>query len=286
MLSLLVVGLLPHESGKTTFASSLVEEAKERGIDVGVSKPVSGFSGWYQYDYVVKSIEKRLLIGEDVYRLHEAAKSSDPIEIESPVVSLLLTPDPERVEWKSAAYTSLALQYLILAVRVTNINQSRHYYVPQNIERTTTTLRKEVEKLVAAVNPRQIGVEDIERLLLASRKDADECLNYIKQKHEFTVIESYNNAAAPTTGSVESDIVVAIAPGKAAVFSGSNYRKAIIALSDLKEPWKVTTEDIIPLLHPEKTIELKPGKTEGVLDSLLYYMEKTTREPDWKPLNA
>lgn len=273
MPSLLVVGLLPHESGKMTFATLLVEEAKERGIDVGVSKPVSSFNVWYQYDCVVKSIEKRILIGEDVYKLHEAAKSSDPIEIESPVVSLLLTPDPERVEWKSTAYTSLALPYLILLVRVTGIKRSEHYYVPENIERTTTTLKKEVEKLVAAINPRRISLEDVERLLLASRKDADECLDYIEQRHEFTVIESYNNAAAPTAGSVDSDVVVAVAPGKAAVFSGSDYRKAITALSDLKEPWKVTTEDVLPLLHPEETIELKPGKTEGVLDLLFTYME-------------
>lgn len=87
------------------------------------------------------------------------------------------------------------------------------------------------------------------------------------------MIESYNNAAAPTAGSVDSDVVVAVAPGKAAVFSGNDYRKAIIALSDLKEPWKVTTEDVLPLLHPEKTIELKPRKTEGVLDLLFTYME-------------
>ncbi|WP_231845533.1 hypothetical protein [Pyrococcus abyssi] len=47
MTSVLIVGVLPYDSGKTTLAIKLVREAIEEGFDVGVSKPVGGFNGWY-----------------------------------------------------------------------------------------------------------------------------------------------------------------------------------------------------------------------------------------------
>jgi len=62
MTSALIVGLLPYDSGKTTFARSLVKELVESGVDVGILKPISGISGWYQYDYIVKSIEMDFLL--------------------------------------------------------------------------------------------------------------------------------------------------------------------------------------------------------------------------------
>ncbi len=269
MPSLLVVGILPHDSGKTTLATSLIEEAVERGIDVGVSKPVSGFNGWYQYEYLAKSIEHHVLIGEDAHKLHKSAKSSEPIEIESPLTVLLIPPDPEKVGWRSSTYTAITYQHQVAIVRVSSIANTKHYYIPENIRRLTRPLRKEVEKLISVVNPESLNIRDVDKLLVKSRKKADECLNYIKRNHELTVIESYNNFAAPTAGSLDSDIVIAVAPSKAAIFKGEDYKKAVTVLSSLKEPWKIVTEDILPLLHPEKIMEFGPGKVERIFDIVL-----------------
>lgn len=273
MSSILVVGVLPYDSGKTTMATSLIEEAVERGIDVGVSKPVSAFNGWYQYEYLAKSIESRLLIGEDAHRLHKSAKSTDPIEIESPQTVLLLPPDPEKVGWRSSTYTAITYQRQVAVVRVTSLEGTKHYYVPENIKLLTKPLRKEAEKLTSAVNPEPLNARSVDKLLLESRKMADECLNYIKRNHELTFVESYNNFAAPTAGSLDSDVVVAVAPSKAAIFKGEDYRKAVTVFSSMKEPWKTVTEDILPLLRPEKVVEFGPGGAEGVLDLILKVIE-------------
>jgi predicted P-loop ATPase/GTPase len=279
-IQVLVVGLLQHDSGKTTLTEALVIDAIERGFDVGISKPVSAMSGWYQYDCILRSIEYGMLIGEDLYRLHEAADSSDPLEIEGPVVSLLMPPDPERVNWESSAYLAYSLADQIVVVRVTNIGESRHFYIPVNLRRLSNTLRKEVKRLLISLHPRPIEVEQefTSKILLNSYEMSDECLEYIVNKHEFIAVESYNNAAAPTRGSLNANAVIAVAPSKAAVFDGNLYRKALIAISGIKEPWQTTTEEVLQLLKPSRTLDLRPTldkikRVEGLLDSILEFIK-------------
>ncbi|MFO7968183.1 MAG: ATPase [Archaeoglobaceae archaeon] len=272
---ILVVGLLPFDSGKTSMACSLISEARERGYDVGVSKPLSSMSGWYQHSCVDRSIDYGKLIGSDIYKLHEAAASSDPIEHEAPVVSLLMPPDPERVEWESKEYLGMNLPSQLVVIRVTNMKGTKHYYVPPNAERLTNTMKEEVRKVVDSVeNPVEADLEFVNELLFNSYVIADEFLKSVADKHDLMIVESYNNAAAPTAKSLNTRSVIAIAPGKAAIYSGELYRKALTAVSSIKEPWKTTAEEILKLMRPFKTIELKPSSSErisfeGILDSIV-----------------
>jgi len=267
-MNVLITGFLPYDSGKTTLAKSLIEEAYERGIDIGFSKPVSGINGWYQYEYIVKSIKARLLIGEDLFKLHTAAKSSDPIEYEGPVVTLLLPPNPERVGWDVSLYTSVSLPNQISVIRISDLEKTRHYYIPSNIERTVVSLKNEIERFLNIVNAKPIEAEKSVELLLNSRSIADKCLHYLKKRHEFFVIESYSNAAAPTANSLEVDVVSVVAPGKVAVFSGNDYKRAVLALSSIREPWRVTTEEVISLLNPALTLDIEPKKEFRILDGI------------------
>jgi len=264
-LMILVVGLLPYDSGKTTLAKSLVLKARELGVDVGVSKPITAVNGWYQYESVLRSMELGVLVGNDIYSLHSAANSSDPIEVEGAVVSLLMPPDPERIGWQSSAYTALSLFDQVVCIRVTEIGsegveETRHFYAPSNIHKLSDTLKSEVQKLLDSLRPEAVEVtqEQVEGILLNSYKLADDCLKCITEKHSLVVVESYSNAAAPAQSSLDAKIVIAVAPGKAAIYDGELYRKALMAISGIKEPWLTTTEEVIKLLKPLLTIELKP----------------------------
>ncbi len=271
-MKVLIVGLLPFDSGKTSLALSLIAEALSRGIDVGVIKPVTAFSGWYHYSSLVRSIEFGKLIGEDIYRLHVRARSRDPIELESPVVLMHMPPDPERVDWQSSFYTALNLNEQIIALRITNPSDTNHYYIPANLGRITNAMRNLALKLIESLNPAPKEIEDIDSILMNLGELADECVEFVSSKHEFTIIESYNNASAPTRSSLNADVVLLVAPSKVAIYSGERYRKAVEIL--LNPPWLISSEEVASLLKPVKIVETKPTKNEsgawaeGLLDEI------------------
>lgn len=268
---ILVVGLLQFDSGKTMFAKSLLNDAVERGIDVGVSKPVSAFSGWYQSESLERSIQLKKLIGADLYGLHSDCRSRDPIDMEGPLTSLHLPPDPDRIGWQASAYLSVGFFEQIILLRKTTVDATHNYYVQSNMSRATKFLQGKVKELLSVLETEPVVVSpaEVEKLLLGPFDFIDEVLKNLAEKHEFFVIESYNNAAAPTVASSLASKVVAVAPGKAAVYSGDIYRKALLAMSSLDEPWKKTTEDIVQLIKPELTIELEPFKPiEGIIERI------------------
>ncbi len=270
-MKILVVGLLPYESGKTTLARYLIEDAVDRGFDVGVSKPVSSTNGWYNYDCIVRSAKYGKLVGNDIYILHKASKSSEPIEFENPFVLLLMPPDPERIEWRSSAYTALSITEQIVLIRITTLKETKHIYIPSNAERITNTLREELDVLINRLDPKPINLthENLNNLIFRSYIISDECLEYIVRNHEITVIESYSDAAAPNRKSLDSDFVIVVAPSKIAIYNGEMYKKALDVVANVKEPWLTKTEDVLPLLHPIKTVELKPFKRVDILDTLI-----------------
>ena len=276
-MDVLVTGLLPYDSGKTTFAKSLIEEARDSGIDTGFCKPISGINGWYQYEFVIKSIESGLLIGEDVFRLHVAAESSDPIEHEGPVVSLLLPPDPEKTGWSTDVYSFAGLQNQISVIRISDPEKTKHYCVMSNVEKAVPSLKKCIKKFLSCVKAEPIESEKSEILLLNSRNCADRCLEYLRRNHEFFVIESYNNAAAPTIKSLEVNVVAVVTPGKAAVFTGNYYKRAILALSSVKEPWRLVTEEVMSLIKPLAVIDVEPGKV-SVFDKISGIMNRMCQD--------
>jgi len=249
-MMVLIVGLLPFDSGKTSLAVSLISEALERGMDVGVVKPVTAFSGWYQYSSVLRSVEMGKLVGEDVYRLHVHARSGDPIELESPVVFMHMPPDPERVEWKSSYYTAMSLNEQIVALRI----GSNHHYVPANLNRLTGAMRRVARRLIETLKPTPL--DDVGDVLLKLGEFANDSVEEIAKRHEMTVVESYNNASAPTWSSLNADAVVLVAPSKVAIYEGERYRKAVELL--LKPPWLVSSEEVVSLLSPLRTMEIEP----------------------------
>ena len=263
----LVVGLLQFDSGKTSLALSLITEALDKGVDVGVCKPITAFSGWYQYSSVLRSIEIGKLVGEDIYKLHFRAKSEDPIEIESPVVFMHMPPDPERVDWQSAYYTAMSLNEQIIAIRV----GKDHYYIPSNMNRLTNVLKTTSSNLIRSLDPSPKILEDVEEILLNSGDLANDYVKEIIRRHELTIIESYNDASAPTWSSLEADVVLLVAPSKVAVYDGDRYRKAVELY--LKPPWLISSGEVVSLLKPIETIEIKPavgvGEAWGLLDKLL-----------------
>ncbi len=250
----LIVGLLQFDSGKTSLALSLISEALDRGMDVGVCKPVSAFSVWYQYEYLLKSVDMGLLVGSDALRLHKTAKSNDPIELESPVVFMHAPLDPERVDWSGEQGMN------VVAFRIGR----NHFYVPSNLERLTNTMRG-VCSVIEKFKPK--AVKDVENFIFRSGELAQGCVDRIAERHEITFVESYNNASAPTWCSLNSDVVILVAPSKIALFDSERYRKAVEIID--MPPWNVPSEEVVRLIKPEVIVEFKPKENPKLLDQIL-----------------
>lgn len=267
-LRVLVVGLLRYDSGKTSIARSLVLEARDRGFNVGVVKPVSGFDAWSQYKYVLKSMEYGRLIGEDLYLLHSAAHSKDLIEVEGPIVMLLAPPDPSSYLWRISLYVAATASTLdqVVVARTTKCMgdavKTHHYIVEENIEHTPRILQEKLVELVEKLKPRPEPIEKsmVEKQLFLEENlgGVDKCVERIVESHEVTIIESYNDAAAPTPFSARADVVVAVAPGKIALYPGEKYWKAISLVGEIKNPLSTTTSDVLGLVKPLKAVDTKP----------------------------
>ncbi len=263
---ILVVGSLPDNSGKTTVASSIISYARENGVDVGVFKPVTAVNGWYHYEVVERSRELGVLTGNDVFRLHQAAESEDPLEIESPLTSLMMPPDPDLVEWRRTSRSAVNPLGQTVLIRGSTPEGTDHHSIGGNMKRLPPLLKGKVEEMLESLDPapEPITQEEARGVLTASNKSADDCLDWLSDRHELMVIESYSNAAAPSVGALNCEAVVAVAPGKAAVFEGDRYRSVFSAKRETRGFWQLTTEDVLTLLTPLSTFDLAPGDEEPV----------------------
>lgn len=250
MSEILITGVLPENSGKTTLAEDLIREAREEGFDVGVSKPVCSTNGWYYPEVIKKSSELGFLVGRDVLRLHRAAKSEDSMELENPVCSLAMPVDPEKFEWNLDVTLS---SYQIALIRVTG-DERMHFLVSSNLERFTNFLRNETQDLVESLEGEveEIEMEEIESVLEEARMTSNKILRRMRKRYEVLFVESFSNVASPNEEALNSDVVIAVAPGRAAVYDGERYRKAMEILSDLRAPWEISTSDVIRFLRPLK----------------------------------
>ncbi len=290
--AVLIVGLLTYDSGKTTVAEGIASEAIKRGFDVGVSKPVSSYNIWYQHEFFRESIKLGVLVGEDVVRLHKAARSREAIEVEGPIVGALAPPDPEALDWRISLYanvsSSLINQMIIIRVTrclTTSNYETLHFIVRDNIEKCVESLKPFVNEFLKTINY-NYGVIDVSRLASILENEApsyaDECLNQVCKEHELTIIESYNDVASPTRNSLEkSSVVVAVAPGRAAIYQGEVYRKAAEVLGEAIEPWKLNTRRIVSILRPKATVKINVKGSEeswrwreALLDEILKEIER------------
>ncbi len=259
VMRVLVNGLIPHDSGKTTMAISLIKALKEMGFDVGFSKPISGINGWYQYHCIEESIKLGFLVGEDLLKLHEACQSDNSLIIEGAVVSVVFPPDPERIGWRTDIYSF----HVPTMMRIVE----KHYIFMDQLSILPSTLKTVIDKLIKILKPKK--AYNFEKLFEMSVYLADNCLKMID--HDFIVIESYSNVSSPTLESMNVDYVLSVAPGKVALVNGNDFRRALEVIPS--QPWNVTTESVLEILKPMKTFEIPPKKTDEVAYDVLSFLK-------------
>ncbi|OYT38075.1 MAG: ATPase [Desulfurococcales archaeon ex4484_58] len=270
-MRILVVGLLPYDSGKTEFVLALGEKLKEQGYRPGYFKPVAGHDGWYQYDTLLYSRDEKLLIGHDAYLVSERFGLTDILYLVSPLDLLTLPVDPVKPGMTIRSYIehmSLVGKRAVLLryTRVFNDKSNyKHLYFICNdtLAKLNNELRSVYEDLVMNFkNSNSLFIEtntnSIEKMLSspAIYGVIDSYIEFFRE-YEPVIIEGYNDVAAPTIGSLNVDYVFLIGPGKAIVYSGERYRTAVELLSYRGYPWMIKSTTVFDLLgKPLRTYDI------------------------------
>lgn len=262
------MGLVPHESGKTTIAKALVGELVSRGYRVGVAKPVAGHNIWYQRLSVRNSYEHRILVGEDAVELKRVSGSEDPLEAINPLDIAVAPQDPEPYLKNLRSYHE-ALSSILLSAAMIRVSicegkniHTHHYIVEKRVERTPKSIKDLVLSIAEKVYPKPIPIdpEALENLILTGYATAELCYRYLSEKHQALVLESFNDAASPVTDPGAVDLVLAVSPGKLFIYNGSVYRKALnIVLGiegSIHRKWWPSTSEVLRLISPISSINI------------------------------
>jgi len=264
----MIVGLVPHESGKTTIAKALVGELVSRGYRVGVAKPVAGHNIWYQRLSVKNSYEHRILVGEDAVELKRVSGSEDPLEVINPLDIAAAPQDPEPYLKNLRSYhetlSSILLSAVMLRVSICEGKNiyTYHYIVEKRAERSPKSIKDLVLSIAERIYPKPtpIDPEALENLVLAGYATAELCYRYLSEKHQTLVLESFNDAASPVTDPGTTDLVLAVSPGKLFIYNGSVYRKALNVVlgieGSIHRKWWPSTSEILRLISPISSMDI------------------------------
>lgn len=229
-LTVLVTGLLEHDSGKTWLGRGLVRLAKERGLRVAAYKPVGGFNIWHSYWAFRESVSKGTLAGGDALGYH--SDTGLALELVNPVALALGFPDPLAVPGP-AYYTAAAssTESSLVMARVTGCDGSRIVLAfHDNIDRLPATLRREVEEAASRLGAEAGDPRVFSEWLSGGEASAllEECRRRLSGA-DVLVIESFNDAVLPyeALGLEDLDFLVVVAPGKALLYTGGRLRLAL-----------------------------------------------------------
>ncbi len=254
--TILVTGLLPHDSGKTTFTLMLSRALRDEGLKVAAMKPIAAHSAWYQPWSLAESMKLGVLVGGDVVKYLREGLISNP-DIQNPVDILTAPPDPTTFP-SASAYLNVveSLQNQVVMARL-SIHGRTYYVVPEVIERLPRTLKTSLKPLLSIMRPStKVGSK-----WLITKLMSPEVGTYVlaaamrlRDSSDVLIVESFNNALIPVVG-LENlvKVVIVVAPGKAMVFNGSKLRAYLSGTP--RYLWEVTS-NFVNVARPDDIIDI------------------------------
>ncbi len=268
-LMILITGLLPYESGKTSFALELISALKEIGIKVTPFKPIGSHNAWYQYKTLINSIKHGILIGEDAYKLAKITGKLNEIELISPLDILIAPPEPikyietDTISYLMDLYTNTFKQSVIMReTKLINDNcETKHYIIKENYENTVQPLKRKLDKLVNKLeNAKLINYDTFISKIsnLKTYQNIGKILQFLYMRDNYIIIESFNNAALPILEALKSNYVFIVMPGRILLYKGRKYERTLKIIGNYENPLTIETRTIASLCKPDKIFPWKP----------------------------
>lgn len=267
--TVLVAGLLPYESGKTWFTLSSALYVRKLGYSVRVVKPVAGHNLWYSPRTIKKSLKHRMLLGNDILAYYEHGLIEE-LAIGNPIAIATIPLDPSNYHGDIGRYMAEMEQIstIMALARLTNCHnrETVHYYFPENLVKTTSYMRRKIERIAVELNAR---AHDPRRFIdiLASREieeNLEVCLNIVAGDIDILFIESFNDAVVPYMRLLDHvDYLIVVSPGRVFLYDDVEaVRKLIeehtvrLGIEGLRARWII--ERVKPALSVETTLIARP----------------------------
>jgi len=259
--ALVISGLLPQDSGKTYFTTSLAKSLRSLGYRVTVSKPVAAHSAWFQHVSLTESAALGVLVGEDVLNyLREGLMNR--VDEQNPIDILTAPPDISIYPTVNTYLESLTSSISQAIMARISLYGRRYYVIERNLARIPKLLRNEIIKLVKRLG----SYEPVSAEWLINKLTSKEVGGFIYSLvrkmlsgSDYVLIESFNDAILPVLSLASVvDLLVVVAPGKALVYRGgkvSNYLRTAITTSNL------LSRELVSLIKPDLALEVIPSDT-------------------------
>ena len=282
---ILVIGLLPYDSGKTWTTIALAKAMKKRNLKVKIFKPIAGHSAWGQFRTVIESMKRGYLICEDAL-LYEEHLGEDNLTRTNPI-DLLLTP-PSLNEFKSCNDYIQNLADTLHQISLMRITKHRgvteHYIVVENLKRTSDPLKRWIEKLALKLKPKPASIEDVVSILQDNEIDQElrRYLEEYKEKHDVVIVESFNNAALPFTSllSFKLDAVLAVTPLHVLIMNPKLFAEKvkeklkIMGLEGLEVDKIIEKPEDVSIIDLEPVPSIRDLSTLRCIDQIVDFMLK------------
>jgi predicted P-loop ATPase/GTPase len=253
----LVVGLQPHNAGKTTLCKALIYGFKDRGLDLVPFKPHSGISYWSQFDTFQESLMRGSLLSSDIIEFEEAAKSNLPLDVLNPVNRLsgpILDrgmPEERLVfrEFLAQRFTChdginhRNVYFLNGTVKLTHMRDMEQFYLK---------IRKKAVKVVFAKNFQEL----VQAYADIFDKATSSCYRYVGDRP--LLVESFNDAAYPFNDAGNCDAVLCVCSSIVMRLAAKQYFKAIELCGPQKSKLQLTVPDIYRCSLVERQYKVAP----------------------------
>ncbi|EZQ04700.1 MULTISPECIES: ATPase [Acidianus] len=262
-MKLLISGILPFDSGKTTFSLSIIREMKNNGISFFPLKPVAGHNAWYSFSTLARSYEIGALAGNDALKYYDEVKKD--IRKINPFAALLSPIDIESASSITYYQQIMERGYPVL-VRISCGNE---IYFGSDLHRIPKSLRETLSKLFAVFKPKIVTTNELAEVINNSPSLVEECVKNVMEENDNVIVESYNDAIAPTLASTFVDLMFLITPGKALLIKGDELRKVLSVIS--LPPWITRSSSIMEYIKIEKSYDLDilTSKNDKIIEYLL-----------------
>ncbi|WP_338603839.1 ATPase [Sulfolobus tengchongensis] len=266
-MRVLVNGLLSLDSGKTTFSLSLLRLFDQVGLKFFPLKPIAGHNAWYSFNTLIRSEELGVLAGNDALKYFDETKYD--IRQINPFAVLFVPIDLEKVNYNVSLYNMIMEYGFPYLIRISNCNDAADNYLVNNNASAyiSKSILKFIENLASKFNAKPS--DRMREIIDMSPQLVENCISETFRKYENVIIESYNDSASPTYYSSNVDYVFIVAPAKAFLVKGEEFKKAISLFSI--PPWNIRVSTLMKYLRVEKSYEIDVGERiakEEIIDTL------------------